>query len=133
MHKRAEEGKVAIRGVRHKSVDQLKALLKDHKITEDENKRGADQLQKLTDKYIKDVDALVHSKEGNHGGMTSDLVLLREIEARAALGDRSVYERILQPPYPALGLGRLRVLRVMQRDDWVELVCGYEGYGSRLS
>ena len=63
VHKRAEEGKVAIRNVRHKSVDAVKALLKDHKITEDENKRAGDQLQKLTDKYIKDVDALVHAKE----------------------------------------------------------------------
>ncbi|MGH7659388.1 MAG: ribosome recycling factor [Vulcanimicrobiaceae bacterium] len=63
VHKRAEEGKVAIRSIRHKSVDSVKALLKDHKITEDENKRAADQLQKLTDKYIKDVDSLVDSKE----------------------------------------------------------------------
>lgn len=63
VHKRAEEGKVAIRNIRHKSVDSVKALLKDHKITEDENKRAGDQLQKLTDKYIKDVDALVAAKE----------------------------------------------------------------------
>jgi ribosome recycling factor len=63
VHKRAEEGKVAIRNVRHKSVDSVKALLREHKITEDENKRASDQLQKLTDKYIKDVDALVAAKE----------------------------------------------------------------------
>ena len=63
VHKRGEEGKVAIRNVRHKSVDAIKALLKDHKITEDENKRATDQLQKFTDKFIKDVDALVHAKE----------------------------------------------------------------------
>lgn len=63
VHKRAEEGKVAIRNIRHKSVDSVKALLKEHKITEDENKRAGDQLQKLTDKYIKDVDALVVAKE----------------------------------------------------------------------
>ena len=63
VHKRGEEGKVAIRNVRHKSVDAVKTLLKDHKITEDENKRGVEQLQKLTDKYSKDVDALVQAKE----------------------------------------------------------------------
>lgn len=63
VHKRAEDGKIAIRNVRHKTVDAIKSLLKDHKITEDENKRAADQLQKLTDKFIKDVDSLVHSKE----------------------------------------------------------------------
>ncbi|MBV8353844.1 MAG: ribosome recycling factor, partial [Candidatus Eremiobacteraeota bacterium] len=57
LHKRAEEGKVAIRNVRHKSVDAVKTLLKDHKISEDENKRAGEQLQKLTDKYTKDVDA----------------------------------------------------------------------------
>lgn len=63
VHKRGEEGKVAIRNVRHKSVDAVKSLHKEHKITDDENKRAAEQLQKLTDKYIKDIDALIHAKE----------------------------------------------------------------------
>jgi ribosome recycling factor len=63
VHKRGEEGKVAIRTIRHKSVDAVKALVKDHKITEDENKRASDQLQKTTDKYVKDIDALVAAKE----------------------------------------------------------------------
>ena len=63
IHKKAEEHKVAVRNVRHKAIDELKALLKDHKITEDENKRAADHVQKLTDKYVKEVDTLVASKE----------------------------------------------------------------------
>ena len=63
VHKRGEEGKVAIRNIRHKSHDAVKALLKDHKITEDENKRATEQLQKMTDKHVKDVDALVTAKE----------------------------------------------------------------------
>ncbi|MGH7716344.1 MAG: ribosome recycling factor [Vulcanimicrobiaceae bacterium] len=63
VHKRGEEGKVAIRAIRHKSVDAVKALLKDHKVTEDENKRASEQLQKMTDKYVKDLDALVAAKE----------------------------------------------------------------------
>jgi len=63
VHKRAEEGKVSIRNIRHKSVDAIKTLLKDHKITEDENKRAGEQLQKITDRYSKDVDALVQAKE----------------------------------------------------------------------
>ena len=63
VHKRGEEGKVAIRNIRHKSHDSVKTLLKDHKITEDENKRANDQLQKMTDKHVKDVDALVAAKE----------------------------------------------------------------------
>ena len=61
--KKAEDGKVAVRNVRHKIHDDLKAQLKDHKITEDESKRLQDQLQKLTDRYVKDIDQLVVAKE----------------------------------------------------------------------
>jgi ribosome recycling factor len=63
IRKKAEDGKVAIRNVRHKGVDEAKALFKDGKITEDENKRAAERIQKMTDKYIKDVDSLVAGKE----------------------------------------------------------------------
>ena len=63
IRKKAEDGKVAVRNVRHKSVDEVKALLKDGTVTEDDNKRAAERIQKLTDKYIKDVDALVAAKE----------------------------------------------------------------------
>lgn len=63
VHKKGEDGKVAIRNIRHKSIDEVKSLLKDHKITEDENKRASDRIQKLTDKYIHDVDGLIHAKE----------------------------------------------------------------------
>lgn len=61
--KKAEEGKVAVRNVRHKIHDDLKAQLKDHKITEDESKRLQEQLQKLTDRFVKDIDQLVTAKE----------------------------------------------------------------------
>lgn len=61
--KKAEDGKVAVRNVRHKCVDELKALLKDGTITEDDNKRSTERIQKTTDKYIKDVDTLVVAKE----------------------------------------------------------------------
>lgn len=61
--KKAEEGKVAVRNVRHKLHDELKTQLKDHKITEDDSKRLQDQLQKLTDKFVKDIDQLVAAKE----------------------------------------------------------------------
>lgn len=63
VRKKAEDGKIAVRNVRHKTVDELKHLHKDHKITDDENKRATDQLQKLTDRYIKDVDTLLAAKE----------------------------------------------------------------------
>jgi ribosome recycling factor len=61
--KKAEDGKVAVRNIRHKSHDDLRAQLKRHDITEDDNKRLQDQLQKLTDRFIKDIDSLVASKE----------------------------------------------------------------------
>lgn len=63
VHRKAEDGKVAIRNARHKTVDEIKALHKDHKVTDDDNKRAIDHVQKLTDRYIKDVDALLASKE----------------------------------------------------------------------
>lgn len=61
--KKGEDGKVAVRNVRHKIHDDLKAQLKDHKITEDESKRMQDQLQKLTDKFVKEIDQLITTKE----------------------------------------------------------------------
>jgi ribosome recycling factor len=63
VHKRAEEGRVAVRNVRRDAHDRLKTALKDHKVTEDENRRANEQLQKLTDKYIAEVDGLVAHKE----------------------------------------------------------------------
>lgn len=60
--------------------------------------------------------------------MSSDLVLMPEVEARAALAGRAIALRMLLPPYPAIGLGRLRVVRVKERGDFTELLCSYEGY-----
>ena len=61
--KKAEDGKVAVRNVRHKAHDDLKTQLKNHDITEDDNKRMQDQLQKMTDRFVKEIDTLVASKE----------------------------------------------------------------------
>jgi ribosome recycling factor len=61
--KKSEEHKVAVRNIRHKANDDVKALAKDGTITDDQIKRGADHVQKLTDKYIKQIDDLVHGKE----------------------------------------------------------------------
>lgn len=61
--KKGEDGKVAVRNVRHKSHDELKGRLKQHEITEDDNKRMQDALQKLTDRYVKEIDGLVAAKE----------------------------------------------------------------------
>lgn len=61
--KKAEDGKIAVRNVRHKAHDELKAQQKSGEITEDDNKRMQDQLQKMTDKFVKEIDALVVAKE----------------------------------------------------------------------
>lgn len=61
--KKAEDGRVAVRNVRHKAHDDLKTQLKSHDITEDDNKRMQETLQRLTDKYVKEIDGLVTAKE----------------------------------------------------------------------
>jgi ribosome recycling factor len=61
--KKAEDGRVAVRNVRHRAHDELKGQLKSHEITEDDNKRMQESLQRFTDKYIKEIDALVAAKE----------------------------------------------------------------------
>jgi ribosome recycling factor len=61
--KSTEEGKVALRNVRRDEMDALKKLEKNGEITEDERKRGEDQIQKLTDRYVKEMDDELHNKE----------------------------------------------------------------------
>ena len=58
-----ENAKVAIRNIRRDAMQQVKDLLKDKKITEDEERRAEDEVQKLTDRFIKDVDSVVKAKE----------------------------------------------------------------------
>ena len=60
--------------------------------------------------------------------MTSDLVLTPEPLARAALAGRTLSLRLLTPPYPALGLGTLRLVRLQERGEVTEMLCSYEGY-----
>jgi len=59
----AEEGRVAVRNVRREANDRLKALARDKKLSEDEERRGHDTIQKTTDKYITKVDELLKKKE----------------------------------------------------------------------
>ena len=61
--KKAEDGKIAVRNVRHKAHDDIKTQLKEHKISEDDSKRLQDQLQKMTDRYTKEIDQIVAAKE----------------------------------------------------------------------
>jgi len=64
----------------------------------------------------------------DHSPPETALVMLPEVEARALLGDRRLAFRLLRPPYPALGLGTLRVLRVCDGDGVTQVVAGYDGY-----
>jgi ribosome recycling factor len=61
--KLAEEGRVAVRNIRREAKDKLRALGKDKKISEDDEKRGEAELQKLTDRFIQRVDELLRKKE----------------------------------------------------------------------
>ena len=63
VHKIAEDARVAVRNVRRESNDKLKGMAKDKKVSEDEERRGHDQIQKTTDKYIAKVDELLKKKE----------------------------------------------------------------------
>ena len=59
---------------------------------------------------------------------SADLTLVPEVEARKSFGDRRLRMTVLAPVGPALGVGVLRVLRTTEREDYVDLVCGYESY-----
>ncbi|MCP9269493.1 ribosome recycling factor [Xenorhabdus sp. XENO-1] len=59
----AEQGRVSIRNIRRDANDKVKALLKDKEISEDEERRSQDEIQKLTDNFIKKIDEALASKE----------------------------------------------------------------------
>lgn len=59
----AEAARVALRNVRRDANNHLKDLLKDKSITEDEDRRAQDDIQKLTDKYIVEIDKALQAKE----------------------------------------------------------------------
>ena len=58
-----ENAKVAVRNIRRDAISHLKDLLKESEVSEDQEKRAADEIQKLTDKSIGDIDKLVGEKE----------------------------------------------------------------------
>lgn len=63
VHKKTEEGRVGIRNIRRDAIDALKKLEKTKEISEDELKKAQDDMQKLTDKYIKEADKVMAAKE----------------------------------------------------------------------
>ncbi len=63
LNKKSEEGRVSIRNIRRDVNDQFKALVKKSEASEDDSKRAQDGLQKLTDRYIVEIDKITKAKE----------------------------------------------------------------------
>ena len=63
VHKQAEEGRNVVRQVRRDANERLKKLLKEHKISEDDERKGLDQVQKITDEHVKLIDELQKKKD----------------------------------------------------------------------
>jgi ribosome recycling factor len=63
VHKYAEEGRNGVRQVRRDANDRLKKLLKDHKISEDDERRGLDDIQKVTDQHVALIDDIQKKKD----------------------------------------------------------------------
>ena len=62
-HKHAEDGRVAIRNVRRDVNDHLKRMLKDHEVSEDDEKLAVAEVQKLTDVHIEQINEVLKKKE----------------------------------------------------------------------
>jgi len=62
-HKYAEAGRISVRNVRRDGMESLKKAEKDHKISQDEHHKFGDELQKLTDAHIRDIDLALQAKE----------------------------------------------------------------------
>jgi ribosome recycling factor len=63
-HRHAEEGRVAVRNVRRDTNEHLKKLMKDHEVSEDDEKHALAEVQKLTDQHIEEINAALKKKEG---------------------------------------------------------------------
>ena len=63
IRKMAEEAKVAVRSIRREAIDEAKSMQKNSEMSEDELKVAEDDIQKLTDKYVEEVDKILEKKE----------------------------------------------------------------------
>ncbi len=61
----AEQGRVAIRNIRRDANHELKEMVKEKLISEDDDRRGQEMVQKVTDKYVKEVDKVLEEKEAD--------------------------------------------------------------------
>jgi len=76
--KMAEESKVSVRAIRRDGIDEAKSLQKESLLTEDEEKKAEEQIQKLTDKKIAEIDAMLEKKEKeiyNRGEMVNGEII----------------------------------------------------------
>jgi ribosome recycling factor len=65
VHKEGENARVAVRNVRRDAIHHLKDLLKQKKVAEDEERRAQDDVQKLTDRYIAEIEKVLQAKEAD--------------------------------------------------------------------
>jgi ribosome recycling factor len=65
VHKLAEEGRNAVRAIRRDANDRLKKLLKDSKISEDDERKGLDEVQRITDQHVKLIDETQKKKDAD--------------------------------------------------------------------
>jgi ribosome recycling factor len=63
VHRQAEDGRNAVRQVRRDANERLKKLLKEHKVSEDDERKGLDHVQKMTDEHVKMIDDLQKKKD----------------------------------------------------------------------
>ena len=63
VHHEGENAKVSVRGVRRDAIQHIKEMLKEKTATEDDARRAEEEIQKLTDKHVKDIDDAVKAKE----------------------------------------------------------------------
>ena len=61
--KSAEEAKVAVRAIRRDAIEQIKKMKKDSAITEDDQRKGEEEMQKVTDNAVKEIDKICAAKE----------------------------------------------------------------------
>jgi ribosome recycling factor len=65
VHKEAEAAKIAIRNVRRDANEHLKKMLKDKQCSEDDERHAQTDVQKLTDRYVAEIDKILHAKEAD--------------------------------------------------------------------
>ncbi len=63
VHAEAENAKISVRNIRRDGITGIKDLLKEKTISEDDSRRSEDEVQKITDKFVKDIDDVAKAKE----------------------------------------------------------------------